>query len=140
MSGVIDSLVAIVGSVEGVAEVQDNAFDSPQNYPAVMIDIPGERPLEPEELPVTSLDLGQKIDIGVAQEIGRDQGDARVARDLVLSLSRRIRSALEQNRNLSGACLQSQLGDTRMIYASWDGSNKAVAWLELAVQIEEELS
>lgn len=140
MSGVIDNLVSIIAAVDGVAEVLDNELDAPKSYPAVVIEIAGEKPLEPEELPVTSLDLGQKINIGVVQEVGRNKGDARAARDTVLALSRKVRAALESNPYLGGACLQSQLGATRMGYPEWEGTTKAVAWLELAVHIEEDLS
>lgn len=140
MSGVIDSLMTVIAAVDGVAEVLDNAIDQPQSYPAVILEIPAENTLEPEELPVAKLELAQKIQIGVGQAVGRNKGDARAARDTVLALSRKIRSALEQNRTINGACLQSLLGHTRLDYAEWHGSLHIVAWLDLAAQIEEEFS
>lgn len=140
MSELVARVGAIMQGVEGVAEVLDNAFDKPAQDPAVVVEVTAEQPSGPQELPIIALPLGQKIAIGFHVAVGRNKGEAAIARDLALDLSRRGRVALANNPNLDGLCQDTLLGPTRVYYASWHGGDYVVAQMDLAALFEEELS
>ncbi len=140
MSALLDSLAAAMAAIPGVEETITNALDRPSKDSVVVVEFVGEVPSPPQELPVTSVALGQKVAIAFHVAVGRNRGDADAARDLAMDLSRKGRLALEKDNKLGGLVEAMELGATRFHYAAWHGADYAVAQLDLAVLTEEELS
>lgn len=140
MSALLDSLATLMAAIPGVEETITNALDQPSKESVVVLEYVGEVPQPPQELPITSVDLGQKVAIGFHVAVGNSKGAADAARDLAMSLSRKGRLSLEKNNTLGGSVQAMELGTTRFNYAAWHGATYAVAVLDVAVLTEEEIA
>ncbi len=140
MSALLDNLAAVMAAIPGVEETITNALDKPSKDSVVVLEYVGEVLQTPQELPVTSVALGQKVAIGFHVAVGRDKGEADAARDLAMNLSRKGRLALEKDNKLGGLAQAMELGATRFNYAAWHGADYAVAVLDVAVLTEEEIA
>lgn len=137
MSTLLDSLAAKMAAISGVEETITNALDKPSKQVVVVLEYVGEIAQVPQELPVVSVALAQKVAIGFHVAVGRDKGAADAARDLAMDLSRQGRLTLEADNRLGGLVEAMEQGTTRFNYAAWHGADYAVAVLDVAVLNEE---